>query len=178
MTRPESPTMSPSRRHERCGLPPGDRAIAPLVGVLVLLGLVVALASVVALLAAGVGPAGPIPPTATLSLTVDAGADELALDHRGGDTLDVTDLSLVVTVDDEPLSSQPPVPFFQADGFRGGPGGPFNAASDPEWSVGERASVRLAGTNAPRIDAGDAVAVRVLDDRSGAPVAEPTATAE
>ena len=71
---------------------------------------------------------------------------------------------MTVTVDDEPLAHQPPVPFVGAPGFRASPTGPFNAASDPTWRVGERAGVRLASTNEPVLQEGSVVRVTLEVD--------------
>ena len=80
------------------------------------------------------------------------------------DLLLPTSYDVIVRVDGDPLRHQPPVPFFSARGFRPGPTGPFNAAADPTWTVGERASVRLASTNHPRIVAGARVTVELRYD--------------
>jgi hypothetical protein len=107
--------------------------------------------------------AGP-PPQASLSLSVSG--DTLSLTHRGGDALDATRLRLVVRVDGDPLVHQPPVPFFSAAGFRPGPTGPFNSAADPEWTAGETATLRIAGTNRPTPAPGDRVTVCVYRGES------------
>ena len=138
------------------------RAVAPAVGVVLLVALTVALAAVVGV--ASLGTAGDVPrgrsPSA-LSLSVEAGPDRLTLVHRAGAPLDARRLVLRVSVSGTPLRHQPRVPFFAARGFRAGPTGPFNVAADPRWSAGETASLRLASTNAPGIDPGDRVTVRV-----------------
>jgi FlaG/FlaF family flagellin (archaellin) len=137
------------------------------VGVVLLVGLTVALGAVVGVAAFGSAadvPGGRSP--SALSLSVDAGTDRLTLVHRGGAPLDADRLAIRVRVAGTPLEHQPPVPFFAATGFRAGPTGPFNAATDPEWTAGERASLRLASTNEPGIDPGDRVVVEVTaDDR-------------
>lgn len=107
--------------------------------------------------------------TAAVSLSVSA--DTLVFVHRGGPPLDVADLRLVVSVDGTRLRHQPPVPFFAARGFRAGPTGPFNRGGDGRWSPGERATLTLAATNRPDVDAGDTVTVRfVVDGRLAAKV--------
>ncbi len=103
-------------------------------------------------------------PSAALDIEADADRNELVFDHAGGDDLDVRDLEVRITVGDEPLDHQPPVPFVGAPGFRGSPSGPFNAESSPEWRTGERATLRLAGTNEPRLEVGDVVRVTVSSD--------------
>lgn len=138
--------------------------MAPVVGALLLVAVTVALAAVLG--AAALGTAGTADgpgergPTA-LSLSVDAGTDRLTLVHRAGASLDARRLVIRVDVAGTPLRHQPPVPFFAARGFRAGPTGPFNPAADPRWAAGEAASLRLASTNAPGIDPGDRVVVRV-----------------
>lgn len=138
----------------------GGRATSPVLGVVLLVAIAVAAGATVGAGLLTVGPPAP-PPRAALSLSVDPAADRLALTHLGGDPLDVRELSLRVLVDGEPLSRQPPVPFFAARGFRGGPTGPFNVAADPEWGPGETASLRLASTNAPALVPGSTVTVVV-----------------
>ncbi|WP_262488559.1 type IV pilin N-terminal domain-containing protein [Halorubrum aquaticum] len=103
-------------------------------------------------------PAEPAP-TAMVSMEVEG--DRITLTHDGGDPIAVDDLSVRVSVNGEPLARQPPVPFFSAAGFRPGPTGAFNAASDDEWVVGGSASFRIAGTNDPHVAPGDRVEVRL-----------------
>lgn len=153
---------------------PRARAVSPVVGIVLLLVCTLVLGGVVALSAA-TAPAAP-PPSARLAVDADPGGDRIALEYRGGDVIDVRDLSLHVTVGGDPLDRQPPVPFFSAAGFRPGPTGPFNSAADPEWRAGESASVRIAATtNGPTIEPGDRVRVVVRAD--GGRVATATTTA-
>ncbi len=150
------------------------RASVPVVGIALLLAATVAAGGVVAAGVFTVTPAEP-PPQASLGLSVDADADRVALTHRGGDPLDVRELTVRVEVDGDPLARQPPVPFFAAAGFRGGPTGPFNPAADQTWDPGEAASFRIAATNDPELTPGATVVVSVYhDDRH---VAELEATA-
>jgi hypothetical protein len=127
----------------------GESAIG--VGIAVVLG--------VAVVTVGLGALPSGPTAAAVTLAVDG--DRLLLTHRAGDPVDVRRLDVTVRVDGTPLRHQPPVPFFSARGFRPGPTGPFNAAADPRWTPGERASVRLASTNRPRIAAGARVTVEL-----------------
>ena len=144
-----------------------DRALAPVAGVL-LLAITVVLAGGVVTAALG-APADPIEPAPTTSLSLSATDDRITISHRGGDALNASELKIRVRVDDEPLARQPPVPFFSATGFRPGPTGAFNAASDDDWRVGESASFRVAGTNDPVLEPGRTVVVELSVD--GRPVA-------
>ena len=144
--------------------PKNARGVAPIAGVLLLAITVVLAGGVVA--TAMDAPPEPAP-TAMLSLSVSD--DRIAITHRGGDPIDVTELTVRVRVDGEPLARQPPLPFFSASGFRPGPSGAFNAASANTLRSGDTASFRVAGTNDPTLDPGRRVAVELAVD--GQPVA-------
>lgn len=143
-----------------------------------LVGIVAVVAAVIAtgLTGSDVGsPAAGDPSTVALEASANASADRVTLVHRGGDTLAVEDLRVRVVVDGRPLAHQPPVPFFAAEGFQSGPTGPFNVAGDTRWTAGETASFVIAATNAPRLEPGVTVVVRIY--RGKRIVAEPRATA-
>lgn len=143
--------------------PPGRtgtraRGVSPVTGVVLLTALTV-LAAAGVFAAVVVAPPDPAP-VATFDAAADA-SGEIRLTHRGGDPVAPADLRVRVRVDGEPLADQPPVPFFAADGFEGGPTGPFNSATDGEWRAGETASLRVADTNDPALTPGATVEVRL-----------------
>ncbi len=135
-----------------------DRGLSPVLGAVALVAVTVALGATVGMLVQS-APAEP-PPRASFDLAASTDG-EVTLTHAGGDALDVRDLRVEITVDGDDLAHQPPVPYFAAPGFRGGPTGPFNTAGDPEWTAGETASVQIASTNAPGIAPGSRVTVGV-----------------
>ena len=144
------------------------RGTAPVVGVVVLLAVGLALGGVVAAGAEAVATAtgqdlgaegGGAPGSIAVSLRVEG--DTIAVRHEAGPDLRTDRVRLVIAVDGTRLSHQPPVPFFAAEGFRAGPTGPFNVASDGTWSPGETGSVRVAGTNDPRPAPGRTVSVTI-----------------
>jgi len=126
------------------------------------LGVVIVVVVGTAVAAVGVGSIPGTPVVAGTTLAVDG--DRVTLTHRAGEPVDVRRLDVIVRIDGDPLRHQPPVPFFAARGFRPGPTGPFNAASEPTWEVGERAAFRVASTNRPRIEAGARVTVELRYD--------------
>lgn len=137
-----------------------DRAVTPVVGVTLLVAITVLTATVVgtAVLATDV----PTEPTRVIiSLSADAATDRITLVHRGGATLNVSRLSFFIEINGKSLANQPPIPFFAAAGYRGGPTGPFNSATDPLWTASEVATLHLASTNAPAIDPDDVVSVTI-----------------
>ncbi|MFD1526850.1 type IV pilin, partial [Halolamina salina] len=91
------------------------------------------------------GPA----PTATFDLSAEG--DRITISHAGGDPVGLDALRIEIGVDGEKLAHQPPVPFFAAEGFHGGPSGAFNPETDDEWAVGESGTLRVAGTNDPTL---------------------------
>ncbi|TKX58611.1 type IV pilin [Halorubrum sp. SS7] len=139
--------------------------MAPVAGVL-LIAITVVLAGGVAAAALD-GPSATVPPSAVLSLS--ATDDRIAIDHRGGDPIDVAAVRVRVSVDGEPLAEQPPLPFFSAAGFHPGPTGPFNSAGDDTLRVGQTAAFRVADTNDPTLEPGRRVTVEITAD--GRPVA-------
>jgi len=140
-----------------------DRGVSPVVGVAVIAFLTVVLS--VTVVAAVPSLSTEPQPTARLTVSADASTDRITLTHEQGETLDVTELNLTVRVEGTALSHQPPVPFFAAEGFEGGPTGPFNTASPNDWRAGETAGFRIATTNEPLIDVGATVFVTVATDR-------------
>ncbi|OSP08523.1 type IV pilin [Halorubrum ezzemoulense DSM 17463] len=146
--------------------------MAPVAGVL-LIAITVVLAGGVAAAALD-GPSARVPPSAVLSLS--ATDDRIAIDHRGGDPIDVSAVTIRVSIDGEPLDEQPPLPFFSAAGFHPGPTGPFNAAGDDTLRVGETATFRVADTNDPTLEPDRTVTVDITAD--GQPVASLEASVE
>ncbi|MHC3438110.1 type IV pilin [Natrialbaceae archaeon A-gly3] len=139
------------------------RAVSPPLAAVLLIVITVALAGVVA---AGVGSLSPgqTGPNAVFEVTIDGESGEVAIEHVAGDPVDVEELSIVAEVDGDELAHQPPVPFVGAEGFYGTPDGPFNAEADQEWTAGEHASFRVAGTNEPTIEPGNEVVLTLAVD--------------
>lgn len=148
-----------------------DRAVAPVVGVPLLLAVTVALATVVGAGVVGTSATPGAPTQATFEASADT-TGEIRVVHTGGDAIDPEDLALTVRVDGDLLAFQPPVPFFSARGFESGPTGVFNSATGGEWRAGEAASLRVADSNEPTLTAGATVTVRIYADDVGIAVLE------
>ncbi|MFB6077649.1 MAG: type IV pilin N-terminal domain-containing protein [Halarchaeum sp.] len=148
---------------------PSNRAVAPALGVVLLTACCVVAACTLAAGAFALGGDALAPASAsdpvTTTVAATASADgTVTLTHRSGRPLDVRTLDARVSVNGRSLDAQPPVPFVGARGFAGAPTGPFNAAANATWTVGETASFRVASTNAPALHAGDSVVVRLVRD--------------
>lgn len=140
------------------------RALTPVIGIVVLLAVTLLLAAAGGASLFDLASLDEPPRQVSLSVRADADANRIALTHVAGPPLDVRDLDVKVVIDGRPLFHQPPVPFTGARGFTGAPSGPFNAASDLEWSAGESASFRLAGTNRPELDPDERVTVTIFEN--------------
>lgn len=123
---------------------------------------VVCLCAVIGTMALASEPLGPATPV-LVDATVDAESNEIILTLERGGPLDVRELSLLVEIDGEALSHQPPVPFVGATGFSA-PSGPFNAAADPYWNRGESAVLPIAGTNDPLPEPGSRVTIQLFEN--------------
>lgn len=139
-----------------------DGAVAPVVGVALLVAVTVLAAALVAAVVADVRPPGD-PPQVAFSVSADA-TGAVTLVHEGGDALAARALRVRIAVDGTLLRYQPPVPFVGARGFDGAPAGPFNARAAGRWTAGERAGFRVAGTNAPALVPGARLRVTVYAD--------------
>lgn len=138
-----------------------DRAVSPVVAIVVLLLITLVLAGTLGVTVLNVSPSEPT--RATFTLSADSTTQTITVTHRGGAALDPSSLRLRITVGGDPIAHQPPVPFFAAEGFMGGPSGPFNSAYEGEWVAGQSASVRLASTNT-RFRSGSELSIRLYAD--------------
>jgi len=142
------------------------RAVAPVIGITLLVAVTVVLAAVVGAFAIGVGGQTDDAPQA--AITAEFGNEypnQINLTHEGGDALDVRNLTVRIFVDGEPLEHQPDVPATGMDGFRYSPTGPFNSRSDNTWTAGETASLIVATTtNSPQPSDGSQVIVKIYSN--------------
>lgn len=136
-----------------------DRGVSSVVGVVVLVAITVVLAGAFGAMVLSQSP-GSEPPRTAIALTTDSTTQTITFTHRSGAVLDPASLRLQIAVDGEPIAHQPPIPFFAATGFVGGPTGPFNSAYEGNWTAGQSASLRLASTNT-QFSPGTVVTVRL-----------------
>ncbi|MGM0604125.1 MAG: type IV pilin [Halobacteriota archaeon] len=146
-----------------------SRAIAPVLGTVVLVGIVVLTAGTLGLLAVELSESMPetVPideaaQRQPIDLTVDG--TRLVFTNNGSEPIDVRDLNLAIRVDGSALRHQPSVPFFSIVGFEPGPVGAFNSAGTSTWEVGESTSLSIASTNDPLPEPGSRIVVEVAVD--------------
>ena len=181
--------------------PAPERAVSPVVGVVLLVGLTLLLAASVSATALGFTDelTGTAPVVSQSSGTYEHYASGggrytgqvVRITHEGGDTLTVADLELVVDASDAcgktgrlvnlPVDGDDPRPtsryvrgddvFDNAANSVEGPIGTGDVDDDGEWSAGETAQFRLA-TGACRLDPGETVVVRIVHGPTGTTVVD------
>ncbi len=123
-----------------------DRGVAPVIGVILLIALVAMLGGVVAALVPG-SLDDHSTTTVSIDMEVDAGENEFTFFHRGGDTINVTDLDVRITIDGDPITHQPDLGPGSRKGLPSMPTGVFNPSTENDWSTGESGSLVLAKSN-------------------------------
>ena len=144
-----------------------ERALSPVIGVVLLLAITITLAGVVGLTLISLQP-NDAPIQASISADVNLTTDTFRFVHDGGDPIDVHTLEVTIFVDDEPIRHQPRVPYFSQTGFQSGPTGPFNRESNNVWKAGESASLALACSNEPK--PADATIIEIHFTSDGNPI--------
>ncbi|QAU13525.1 type IV pilin [Halorubrum sp. BOL3-1] len=79
-----------------------DRGVSPVIGVILMVAITVILAAVIGTFVLGLGDQlGDSQPTAQLDVSSNATADNITINHNGGDRLTVSDLRIEVAGTDE-----------------------------------------------------------------------------
>lgn len=144
-----------------------ERALTPVIGVVLLLAITLLLAGVFGLYVLTFEP-NDTSPQARIAGEINTTTDTFVFVHEGGDPIDVHMLTVEIVIDDEPVRHQPHLPFFSQSGFHSGPTGPFNSESENIWKPGESASFVMACSNEPKPTEGTTVEVHLTVD--GTPV--------
>jgi flagellin-like protein len=171
-----------------------DRGVSSVIGVVLMVAVTVILAAAVGALAfelAG-NEQDPVPRVANADaeFRVTGGTDQFVrITHRGGDTVDVADLAIVVSFSEHPERSRlvgAPTTTIDAsdyegdnvwDGSGGGIGGALAdnepAGSDGKWSAGEPLEFRIASGDVD-VNPGETVTVTVVHEPTGKVLLERT----
>jgi len=142
-----------------------SRAVAPVFATILLVAIVVVTAGVVSVVA--VGFTSTLPDTTTGAeavenpIELEVVGQTLHFTNTGTETIDVDELTLEISVSDQPVAFQPTIPYFSTTGFEPGPSGPFNIASNTTWVPGQDATITIADTNEPVPQVGDTVTVEL-----------------
>lgn len=75
-----------------------DRAVSPVIGVILMVAITVILAAVIGTFVLGLGDSiGDSQPTAQLDVSFDTGNDNVTIEHNGGDRIDSGSLEVIVS---------------------------------------------------------------------------------
>ena len=123
-----------------------DRAVSPVIGVILMVAITVILAAVIGTFVLGLGDSlGDNQPTAQLSVDLDQTDENLTIEHDGGDSISSEALRVVVTGPDEQRA--------EADDV-----------FEDRFSVGESETAELEGSD--QIEENDDVRIRVIHQPS------------
>ena len=127
-----------------------DRAVSPVIGVILMVAITVILAAVIGTFVLGLGEN--MNPAPQASLGFQGGVEQVTVSHEGGDTLNTTGLTVVVDGSEYTNAS-------------------WSSMSDQEWTAGETVTF----TDNTVFAAGDHV-VKVRHDESGQIIGQATVT--
>lgn len=77
-----------------------DRAVSPVIGVILMVAITVILAAVIGAFVIGIGGEQDNAPTASIDFSQDVGEDEITVQHESGETLDAQEITIQVDTDD------------------------------------------------------------------------------
>jgi flagellin-like protein len=147
-----------------------ERAVSPVIGVILMVAITVILAAVIGTFVLDLGQsAGQSAPQASLSVSVDADANTVTIKHTGGDGLTAEDTRLVI---ESPAGDET----YTSDG----------SGTNPNFAVGDSFTVLstggvdgfdLTGNNVPAFSSGEKVTVTLIDTQSQRQIFETTVTA-
>ena len=78
-----------------------ERAVSPVIGVILMVAITVILAAVIGAFVLGIGGETDAAPQASLSLSEENGENNFSIEHRGGDRIDFNDITIIVSAGDE-----------------------------------------------------------------------------
>lgn len=84
-----------------------DRAVSPVIGVILMVAITVILAAVIGTFVLGLGDSlGDSQPTAQLNVDYDTSANNITIEHAGGDRIESGSLQVIVSAEDGSASSE------------------------------------------------------------------------
>ena len=151
-----------------------DSGISEVVGVILITAIVVA-ASAIAYAAVNVYELEQ-PVIANIDIeSVDMSNEEVVLVHRGGDSFNVSDVSIIISVNGETLEKNLiNLPAYNVAGFNCVGGVLHSWSNDNYWDSGDKGSFNVAGTNNPsNFNSGDLLKVTIYHRPSGTIITSP-----
>jgi flagellin-like protein len=150
-----------------------DRAVSPVIGVVLMVAITVILASVIGTFVLDMGRnAAQTAPQASLSVSVDASTDNVTIEHDGGDAVDAENTRVIIehangsSITFDPARSSATLTVGDA----------VEASVDGQAMGGVWSSMTTAG-DGYGIESGQRIEVTIIDDQSHRQIFETTVTA-
>ena len=145
-----------------------DSGMSEVMGVILITAIVVVASGIVYTMVTGYELEQPVIANIDIE-SVNASNEEVVLVHRGGDSFDVSEISIIISINGETLDNNledlpvagTPTGF---DGALGGVfwGTPSNQSYDNIWDSGDTGDFNIAGTNSPNnFESGDLLKVTI-----------------
>lgn len=152
-----------------------DRAVSPVIGVILMVAITVILAAVIGTFVLDLGQsAGKSAPQASLSVTVNQNTDNVTVKHTGGDAIDQSQTRVMIDFNNGTTMTWEPATTSQTLGV--GQSTTFET-SVPNAAGRLNGLTASAGTSAHAFQANDQITVTVIDTESQRQIFETTVTA-
>lgn len=149
-----------------------DRAVSEVLGVVFMVGITVIIAAIVGVFALGLSQqaAQAEPPVAIGLESVDANADEVVLEHDGGERLSFSEITIKVRADGSTVT----FPASTGASTSWEPGATITVNTSNQTVLLDGTGVYSSADGSVDFQTGDTVTVTVIDDDSGTILAERT----
>ncbi|MCK4938119.1 MAG: type IV pilin N-terminal domain-containing protein [Methanosarcinales archaeon] len=156
-----------------------DNGISPVIGVILMTLLVVIFSAATYAVVGNYSLNEPVIANIEI-LSVDVSNQEVVLVHRGGASFDVSEISILISINGETLDknlidlpiSGTPAGFLHAVGGVLW-GTPTNQTHDNIWDQGDTGDFNIAGTNSKHFNTGDRLKITILHRPSGTIISSP-----
>ncbi|MCK4929091.1 MAG: type IV pilin N-terminal domain-containing protein [Methanosarcinales archaeon] len=157
-----------------------DSGISPVIGTILITALVVIFSAAAYAVVGSYGLNEPVIADIEI-MSVDLSSQEVVLVHRGGASFDVSEISILISVNGETLEKNlinlpdfNPAGFYVLGGVLWKPSGAtVNYSHDNIWDPGDTGDFNIAGTNSNHFNPGDRLKVTVYHRPSGTIISSP-----
>ena len=151
-----------------------DSGISGVIGVILITAIVVGASAVVYSVVGAYELEQPVIANIDIE-SVDLSNEEVVLVHRGGDSFNVSDVSIIISLNGDTLEKNLiNLPAFSIAGFNSVGGVLHSWSNDNYWDPGDKGSFNVAGTNDPSsFNSGDLLKVTIYYRPSGTIISSP-----
>ncbi|MCL7475429.1 MAG: type IV pilin N-terminal domain-containing protein [Methanosarcinales archaeon] len=156
-----------------------DSGISPVIGIILITFLVVIFSAAAYAVVGSYSLKEPVIADIEI-ISTDVSNQEVVLVHRGGQSFDVSEISILISINGEtleknlmdlPITGTPPGFLHSVGGVLWGT--PTNQTHDNIWDPGDKGDFNIAGTNSDKFNPGDLLMVTVYHRPSGTIISSP-----